>query len=426
MKYTFKQFTQYAALSEEERTQENFDKIFPETLDEGIIDDIAQKAGEVVGKAAKAVGIKSELEKSKEKLKAAQEKRAADKKAMDAKVKKAKSASFDAKADALKKQIGSASAAIEKDRAALKRATGGRYSDSQFAKDLIAQQNESVIEMLNAIVEGYIDIDEFITEAKAAKEAKRYRVTKTKDSDGRESKFEGTLEELLKKFDFTLEKGESYQHERGAKKINRSPKNIKALVDNVAKAVDNAAANGYGGYSFDFEEIVEKEKIEEAKKNVPLADRPITYWKKMFKDLNKEDDTAVDFSDTGFYVDQICNVFSAAGEKISKADAKKLAKQLNENFIADLLDELRSEVIEEFNLEEDQIQTIDGLVVEKVVELLEAKKYSDDFIKSTARDYDLTSDEVRQIIRSNPNTDLYDALESAIASRKSKNNTKKK
>jgi hypothetical protein len=371
MKYTFKQFTQYAALSEEERTQENFDKIFPETLDEGIIDDIAQKTGEIVGKAAKAVGIKSELERSKDRLKAAQEKRAAVKKQMDAKLKKAKDASFDEKAEALKKKIGSASAAIEKDRAALKRATGGKYSDSQFARDLLAQQNESFIETLNAIVEGYVDIDEFIAEAKD-KVVKKYRIIKVKDSNGRESKTEGTLEELIKKHDYTLETGESYQSERGNKKINRNPKNIKALVTNIENAINNAAANGHGGYSVSFEEIVDKEAVNEAKKDVPLADRPISFWKKMFKDLNKDDEHAVDFSDTGFYVDQICNVFSSAGQKISKADAKKLAKQLNESFAADLLSELRNEVIEEFNLEEDQIQTIDGLVVEKVAELLEA------------------------------------------------------
>lgn len=304
MKYTFKQFTKYAALSEEERTQEKFDEIFPmENLDEGFIDDIAQKAGEVVGKAAKAVGFKSELEKSKERLQKAKDKRAAAKKAMDQKINNIKS--FDDKAMDLKKKIGATSAAIEKDRAALKRATMGKYSDSQFARDLLAQQNESFIETLNAVVEGYINIDEFIAEAKSAVV---YEITKTKK--GKEYKKTGTLQELIDTYSYELETGQSYEKEKGNKKINLKPTTIKALVDNLSKAADNAAANGYSGVSFSYKEVTPKEIKE------------------------------------------------------SVQETKNIS-------VADFLEAVRDEVIEEFNLSEDQVQTIHGLVVDKIEVVLE-------------------------------------------------------
>lgn len=54
----------------------------------------------------------------------------------------------------------------------------------------------------------------------------------------------GTLSELTKSFSYVLEVGESWQHEKGNKKINRNPKSIKTLVDNINKAKTNAAANG--------------------------------------------------------------------------------------------------------------------------------------------------------------------------------------
>jgi hypothetical protein len=57
----------------------------------------------------------------------------------------------------------------------------------------------------------------------------------------------GTIDYLVRAFSYTLEVGESWQHERGNHKINRNPKNINSLVKNLQWAKDNAAANGYSG-----------------------------------------------------------------------------------------------------------------------------------------------------------------------------------
>lgn len=57
----------------------------------------------------------------------------------------------------------------------------------------------------------------------------------------------GTLKELIKCFSYTLDCGRSYQHEKGNKKINIEPKNIKSLISNLNNAVNNSAANGYSG-----------------------------------------------------------------------------------------------------------------------------------------------------------------------------------
>ncbi len=54
----------------------------------------------------------------------------------------------------------------------------------------------------------------------------------------------GTLEELIKYFSYTLEVGESWQDEKGNKKINRNPKSFKALVTNLNNAKNNAARDG--------------------------------------------------------------------------------------------------------------------------------------------------------------------------------------
>lgn len=57
----------------------------------------------------------------------------------------------------------------------------------------------------------------------------------------------GTIDYLVRAFSYTLEVGESWQHERGNHKINRNPKNINSLVKNLQWAKDNAARNGYSG-----------------------------------------------------------------------------------------------------------------------------------------------------------------------------------
>lgn len=57
----------------------------------------------------------------------------------------------------------------------------------------------------------------------------------------------GTLAELIDAYSYTLATGQSYEREKGNKKININPKNVQALADNLNKAVDNSAANGYAG-----------------------------------------------------------------------------------------------------------------------------------------------------------------------------------
>lgn len=96
--------------------------------------------------------------------------------------------------------------------------------------------------------------------AKKPKTAKTYRITTTRYSlsrDPREYKTEGTLQELINYFSYTLECGKSYEHEKGNKKINMNPKNIQSLCTNLYNASNNSARNGYGGCEYEWEEIGE-------------------------------------------------------------------------------------------------------------------------------------------------------------------------
>lgn len=79
------------------------------------------------------------------------------------------------------------------------------------------------------------------------------KVTRTSSFGSSSSEYihTGTLEELIRIFNYTLEVGASWEHEKGNKKINRNPKTIKSLLSNLQKAKDNAAANGYSGYRFE-------------------------------------------------------------------------------------------------------------------------------------------------------------------------------
>ena len=81
------------------------------------------------------------------------------------------------------------------------------------------------------------------------KPSKTYKIRKTKGS--REYFSEGTLGELIADFSYTLECGWAYQHEKGNKKINRSPATIKSLITNLNNAVNNSAANGYAGINYE-------------------------------------------------------------------------------------------------------------------------------------------------------------------------------
>jgi len=89
------------------------------------------------------------------------------------------------------------------------------------------------------------------------KSQKRYKVINTKYSYNgtRTYEQEGTLQELIEAYSYTLECGQSYQHEKGNKKINPTSKTIKSLITNLYNAKNNSAANGYSGCSFTYEEI---------------------------------------------------------------------------------------------------------------------------------------------------------------------------
>jgi hypothetical protein len=53
-----------------------------------------------------------------------------------------------------------------------------------------------------------------------------------------------SVEEAVNYFSYTLLAGASYEHEKGNKKINQNPKNIKSLIDNLNKASKNASKGG--------------------------------------------------------------------------------------------------------------------------------------------------------------------------------------
>ena len=70
----------------------------------------------------------------------------------------------------------------------------------------------------------------------------------------------GTISDLAKAYSYSLEVGESWQHEKGNKKINRQPKGIKSLLTNLYNAKNNAASDGYSGCSFTEVEVSNEEK----------------------------------------------------------------------------------------------------------------------------------------------------------------------
>ena len=72
---------------------------------------------------------------------------------------------------------------------------------------------------------------------------------------GRATEYTGTLEHLVNDvFGYTLEAGASWQHEKGARKVNTNPKSGKGLV----AALNNAVENTQGGcYNRDWYELKE-------------------------------------------------------------------------------------------------------------------------------------------------------------------------
>ena len=72
---------------------------------------------------------------------------------------------------------------------------------------------------------------------------KEYKVVM--ERRGIEREITGTLAELIEYFGYTLEKGKSWERERGNKKINTHPATIRSLISNLNNAETNAAANGW-------------------------------------------------------------------------------------------------------------------------------------------------------------------------------------
>jgi hypothetical protein len=85
-----------------------------------------------------------------------------------------------------------------------------------------------------------------------------YKVIKTKWRTGQKYEQKGTLAELIQSYSYTLEVGQSWEREKGNKKINRNPKTIALLIKNLNAASTNSAANGDSGVSYDFEVVSDK------------------------------------------------------------------------------------------------------------------------------------------------------------------------
>lgn len=66
----------------------------------------------------------------------------------------------------------------------------------------------------------------------------------------RDTEKTGSLAELISYYSYTLEKGKSWEHEKGNSKINLNPKSIASLVKNINNAENNAAANGWSGVTY--------------------------------------------------------------------------------------------------------------------------------------------------------------------------------
>lgn len=68
---------------------------------------------------------------------------------------------------------------------------------------------------------------------------------------GRVTTYNGTVADLVEVFQYTLDTGHSWQHEKGNKKINTKPTTMRSLVCNLNAATNNAAMNGYSGVSYE-------------------------------------------------------------------------------------------------------------------------------------------------------------------------------
>lgn len=79
---------------------------------------------------------------------------------------------------------------------------------------------------------------------KAKRSTKVKEITIIRARRGKETEVTGTVPELVEYFGYTLESGKSWEHEKGNKKINRTPKTAASLVANLNNASTNCARNG--------------------------------------------------------------------------------------------------------------------------------------------------------------------------------------
>jgi hypothetical protein len=77
---------------------------------------------------------------------------------------------------------------------------------------------------------------------------KVYTIKHVSLSTGYERTQTGTLAELIDAYNYALECGKAYEHERGNEKINMSPRTVESLVTNLNRALNNSSsawANGF-------------------------------------------------------------------------------------------------------------------------------------------------------------------------------------
>ena len=82
---------------------------------------------------------------------------------------------------------------------------------------------------------------------------KTYKIQETRFrlyGDSKSKVYEGTLDELIEIFSYTLECGRSWEHEKGNKKINVHPATAKSLVSNLNKAAQNTGRS-FQSYYYD-------------------------------------------------------------------------------------------------------------------------------------------------------------------------------
>lgn len=72
---------------------------------------------------------------------------------------------------------------------------------------------------------------------------------------GRETEYTGTVAELTKKFRYTLECGESWEREKGCKKVNTEPKTIKGLLTALSNAVYNTQGSCFNPDRYRLKEV---------------------------------------------------------------------------------------------------------------------------------------------------------------------------